>query len=59
MTFGLSLLGTLEMSDADEQSLLAQSTKPEFIFGTDDDAMGSPEEIQILEIRDMICLVIQ
>ena len=38
ITFGY----TQEMSDADRQSLLAQSTKPEFIFGTDDDAMGSP-----------------
>ena len=38
ITFGY----TQEMSDADRESLLAQSTKPEFIFGTDDDAMGSP-----------------
>ena len=38
ITFGY----TQEMSDADRQRLLAQSTKPEFIFGTDDDAMGSP-----------------
>ena len=38
ITFGY----TQEMSDADRQSLLAQSTKPEYIFGTDDDAMGSP-----------------
>ena len=31
-----------EMNEVDRENLLSQSTKPEFIFGTDDDAMGSP-----------------
>ena len=31
-----------EMDEVDRENLLSQSTKPEFIFGTDDDAMGSP-----------------
>ena len=33
---------TPEMSEQERNDLLAQSTKPELIFGTDDDAMGSP-----------------
>ena len=33
---------TQEMNEVDRENLLSQSTKPEFIFGTDDDAMGSP-----------------
>jgi len=31
-----------DMDEVDRENLLSQSTKPEFIFGTDDDAMGSP-----------------
>ena len=31
-----------EMNEEERENLLSQSTKPEFIFGTDDDAMGSP-----------------
>ena len=38
ITFGY----TQEMNEVDRENLLSQSTKPEFIFGTDDDAMGSP-----------------
>ena len=38
ITFGY----TQDMKDADRENLLSQSTKPELIFGTDDDAMGSP-----------------
>ena len=38
ITFGY----TQEMNGVDRENLLSQSTKPEFIFGTDDDAMGSP-----------------
>ena len=33
---------TQEMNEVERENLLSQSTKPEFIFGTDDDAMGSP-----------------
>ena len=33
---------TQGMSDVDRDNLLSQSTRPEYIFGTDDDAMGSP-----------------
>ena len=38
ITFGY----TQGMSDVDRENLLSQSTRPEYIFGTDDDAMGSP-----------------
>ena len=38
ITFGY----TQGMSDVDRDNLLSQSTRPEYIFGTDDDAMGSP-----------------
>lgn len=38
ITFGY----TQDMKDVDRENLLSQSTKPELIFGTDDDAMGSP-----------------
>ncbi len=38
ITFGY----TQEMNEVDRENHLSQSTKPEFIFGTDDDAMGSP-----------------
>ena len=38
ITFGY----TPEMSEQERESLLAKSTRPELIFGTDDDAMGSP-----------------
>ena len=38
ITFGY----TPEMSEQERESLLAMSTRPELIFGTDDDAMGSP-----------------
>ena len=31
-----------DMNEKERENLLSQSTKPEFIFGTDDDAMGSP-----------------
>jgi len=31
-----------DMNKTERENLLSQSTKPEFIFGTDDDAMGSP-----------------
>ena len=33
---------TQGMNEVERENLLSQSTKPEFIFGTDDDAMGSP-----------------
>ena len=38
ITFGY----TPDMTEEERNNLLAQSTKPELIFGTDDDAMGSP-----------------
>lgn len=38
ITFGYSQ----ELSEEERENLLAQSTRPELIFGTDDDAMGAP-----------------